>query len=58
MKDNPKLIAIKIMADGKKADSYDDEKAGAHKAVCPKCGHEWMMGEESDDDSDEYDDED
>lgn len=59
MKDNPKLIAIKIMAEGKKADGYDEDKVAAHKATCPNCGHEWIMGEESDDDSDdEYTDED
>lgn len=57
MKNNSKLVAIKIMAGEKPKEAYD-EKTEAHMAKCPKCGHEWMMGEDSEDDSEEYDEED
>lgn len=35
-----KMDAIKEMAKG------DVKEVEAHKAKCPKCGYEWMMGEE------------
>lgn len=37
-----------------------DDKMEAHKAKCPKCGYEWMMGEDEyeDDEEDEEDEED
>jgi hypothetical protein len=52
-----KLLAIKIMA-GDKPEGKDYDKSEAHEATCPKCGHTWMMGDDSDDDSEDYDDED
>lgn len=45
-----KMDAIKEMAKG------EVKEVEAHKAKCPRCGYEWMMGEE-DYEEDEYEDE-
>lgn len=50
MNKQAKKDAIKEMAKG------DVKEVEAHKAKCPKCGHEWMMGE--DDESEDYEEED
>jgi len=47
-----KMEAIKAMAKG------DGKEVEAHMAKCPKCGHEWMMGEEDYEEDEEYEDED
>ena len=40
MNKQAKKDAIKEMAKG------DVKEVEAHKAKCPKCGHEWTMGED------------
>ena len=42
----PKMIAIEIMAGKSDDKGYDKEGMEPHMATCPKCGHEFMMGED------------
>ena len=55
-----KKDAIAELAKGKEkpASKEYDKEVEAHKAKCPKCGHEWMMGEEDEYEEDEYEEED
>ncbi len=51
-----KFDAIKEMAKG------DAGESDAHMATCPRCGYEWMMGEEdeyegNEEESEDYEDE-
>lgn len=41
----PNMIAIEIMAGKTKDNSYSKEGMEPHMATCPKCGHEFSMGE-------------
>jgi uncharacterized Zn ribbon protein len=52
MMSKPNTIAIEIMA-GKQKNSDEGMETSEHMAVCPKCGHEFMMGEESEDEESE-----
>ncbi len=45
-----KMAAIKEMAKEEKSEKYTEVEP--HMAKCPKCGHEFMMGEDE-----EYEDE-